>query len=391
MNYSKLKNNYLPEFRAFISGRPKPSMVTVNLTGRCNQRCIYCEIGQGVVSEVTEILTREELFWILDEMESLFIRRISLCGGEPFLFDGLLDVIDYASKKHIRCSITTNGMTVFKLKDADFEILRKNGSDINLSIDSFDEEFEGLTRGVPTALTNALLSFQKLKENSIPVTVLATISKYNYRNLADFIVKAHKIGINQVLFQPVIHYTNYPDRQTISDKSSLNITGDQLEILMQNLRQISHFEQNHDISTNVYRILPWIGAYIKASERLDGKLFFEDVLKKFYCREVYAAIDITYDGGIQPCGLTRATINIHERKGRGLLELWEDATAGIKRDITNGHYYDYCNACCHKFSRNMLASVMKYPMKNSSALMKMIPLLVSRIGSKTRKKIFNIN
>jgi MoaA/NifB/PqqE/SkfB family radical SAM enzyme len=391
MNYSKLKNNYLPEFLALLSGRQKPSMVTVNLTGRCNQRCIYCEIGQGINSEVTDILTSEDLFWILDEMASHGLHRISLCGGEPFLFEGLMDVIDYASKKHIRCSITTNGMTVFKLKDADFEILRRNNADINLSIDSLNEEIQGLTRGVPTALANALLSFQKLKENSIPVTVLAAISKYNYRDLADFILNAHKIGIKQVLFQPVIHHSNYPDRQTLNDKSSLNIPTGQLEILMQNLRQIRQFERKHDISTNVYRILPWIGAYIKAAERQDGKLFFEDVLKKFYCREVYAAIDITYDGGIQPCGLTRATVNIHERKGLGLLELWEDATAEIKRDITNGHYYDYCNACCHKFSRNMLASVMKYPMKNSSALMKMIPLLVSRIGSKTRKKIFNSN
>jgi MoaA/NifB/PqqE/SkfB family radical SAM enzyme len=391
MSNSKLKYNYLPEFRAFISGRPKPSMVTVNLTGRCNQRCVYCEIGQGISSEVADGLTREDLFWVLDEISSHGIRRISLCGGEPFLFNGLMEVVDYATQKHIRCSITTNGMTVFKLEESDIKVLRKNKADINLSIDSLDETIQSLTRGVPNALSNALLSFKKLKENKIPVTVLAAISRHNYRDLYDFVVSAHKTGIRQVLFQPVIHHTNYPDRKTLDDKFSLNIPEDQLNILMMNLGKILEFEKNHAISTNVYRILPWIEAYIRAAYRNNGRMFFEDVLGKFYCREIHAAIDIAYDGGIQPCGLTKATINIHDRNGLGLIELWERATASIKKDITNGDYYDYCNACCHKFSRNMIASIMKYPLKNRVALLKVAVLVLSRISSTMKKKIFNVN
>jgi len=74
-------------------------------------------------------------------------------------------------------------------------------------------------------------------------------------------------------------------------------------------------------------------------------------------------MDIAYDGGIQPCGLTRASVNIRDRQGRGLLEMWQEATTAIKDDIANRRYYEFCNACCHKFSRNMLASIMKYPGK----------------------------
>lgn len=41
----KIIRNYLPELYALVISRKKPAMVTVNLTNRCNQRCIYCELS----------------------------------------------------------------------------------------------------------------------------------------------------------------------------------------------------------------------------------------------------------------------------------------------------------------------------------------------------------
>jgi MoaA/NifB/PqqE/SkfB family radical SAM enzyme len=384
---NKLKNNYFPEFRAFLLGRTKPAIVTVNITSRCNQHCIYCEIGQDLDSALSNALTTEDMYWLLDEMSSQNIPRISLCGGEPFLFEGLIDIVEYAGERDIRCSITSNGMTVYKLHDRDFDLLRRYKADINISIDSFDENIQSLTRGVPTALGNAIKSVDKLAAEGIPVTVLATISRYNLHDLFPFVVKAYQMGIKQVLFQPIIHYTNYPDRPAIDGKKSLNVPPDQLPVLMENLENILNFEKRHNINTNVYRIMPWIRHYIESSASRNGKWFFGEVLEKFYCREIFATIDIAYDGGIQPCALTRAKISIKDHGERGLMELWQEATKTIRDDITNEHYYDYCNACCNKFSRNMLASIIKYPWKNRKAAARLAPLIFSRVVTKTKKKL----
>lgn len=387
---SKLRNNFLPEFLAFITGRPKPSMVTVNLTSRCNQHCIYCEIGQGITSESNGSLTKENLFWILDEMASQKLTRISLCGGEPFLFEGLMEIVVYAGKKNIRCSITSNGMTLHKLKEEEYAILRQYKADINLSMDSFEEEIQVLTRGTATALSNALLSIEKLKKEQIPFTVLTAISTYNYHHLFSFIVQTHQAGISQVLFQPIIYFTNYPDRMTIHGKERLNVPLSGVEELMDNLYLIKNFEKDHNIRTNVYRILPWIEAYLSGISNQEGHWFFEEFLRTFYCREIHATIDIDYDGGIQPCGLTRAKINIRDAGNSGLMELWKKATREIKSDISQGKYYPYCNACCHKFSRNMYASVMKYPFRNRAALRKILPLLINRSLTMAIKKTLNL-
>jgi len=384
---SKILTNYLPELSALILGRSKPSMVTVNLTNRCDQQCIYCEIGRDNPAPVKDALTINDLTWIIDQMAENKIRKIALCGGEPLLFDGIIDVVTYAGKKNIRCSITTNGMTAHKLNESELNILKECKTEINISIDSFQDSIQSYTRGTHAALPNVLKSIQKLSEKRIPVTVLTAISKYNYHDLFNFLTNAYEKGIKQVLFQPIIYYSNYPDRPTIDNKSQLNVSVDKLDILMSELRKILRFERKHKIKTNVYRILPWIEYYLKTAATQNG-WFFNDVLNKFYCREIYAIIDISYDGGIQPCGLSRATIDIYENRHLGLMALWSKATLGIKDDLLNERYHEYCNGCCHHFSRNMLASILKYPIKNRVALINMHSLLLSRVLSRMLKKTY---
>jgi len=384
---TKLIKNYLPELFALGFVRSKPGMVTVNLTSRCNQQCIYCEIGKNIPSTDNDILTANDLHWIIDQMVVNKIRKISMCGGEPFLFDGIFDMIAYAHKNHIHTSVTTNGMSIHTLKETELNVLKDSKTEINLSIDSFDETIQTLTRGNPNALSNALKSFQRLTEKQIPVTVLTVISKHNYHDLSKFFMEAYERGIKQVLFQPVIYYSNYPDRQSVENKSQLNVDTDKLDILMDELNRILQFEKNHNINTNVYRIYPWIKYYLKTAADQKGKWFFHNVLNKFYCREIYAIIDISYNGGIQPCGLTPAGVSIHNNRQLGLMTLWLKATEEIKKDLSHDRYYEYCNGCCHHFSRNMFASIFKHPIKNRQALKKIIPLLSSRIRTRMLKKL----
>jgi MoaA/NifB/PqqE/SkfB family radical SAM enzyme len=227
-----------------------------------------------------------------------------------------------------------------------------------------------------------------LSEHRIPVTVLTVISKYNYQELYQFITKAYQLGIKQVLFQPVIYFSNYPERLPMENKSKFNVSIDQLDVLMGELTKILKFERKHKIKTNVYRIFPWIESYLKTAENQNGHWFFHDVLKKFYCREIYAIIDINYNGGIQPCGLAQASISIKNDRDPGLMALWSKATETIRNDLENEKYYDICNGCCHHFSRNMLASIIKHPIKNSAALKSVLPLILLRIRSGILKNLY---
>ncbi len=382
----KIIRNYLPELYALVISRKKPAMVTVNLTNRCNQRCIYCELSVNKSDLGDKALSLADLKWIIDEMAVNKIRRISLCGGEPFLFEGIIEVIAYAGSKGIRCSVTTNGMTAHKLSDNALNVLVRYKTQVNISIDSLDETIQSFTRGTSSALKNALLAIELLGNKSIPVTVLTAISRYNYHSLSGFLYQAYEKGIMNILFQPIIYYSNYPDLPVIERKSELNVPVDKLDILMRELKQIHLFERTHQISTNVYRILPWLEFYLKRAAQTEEGWFFTKVVNKFFCREIYAIIDIAYDGGIQPCGLALATVDIHANRSEGLISLWSKATEELKRDMLLGRYHDFCNGCCHHFSRNMLASVIKYPLQNRKAAIQLGALLAMRFLSVIYKR-----
>jgi MoaA/NifB/PqqE/SkfB family radical SAM enzyme len=225
-------------------------------------------------------------------------------------------------------------------------------------------------------------------EYRIPVTILTVITKHNCHELSQSFAKAYELGIKQVLFQPVICFSNYPERDPVKNKAQLNADFDQLDILMDELDRILKFERKHRIKTNVYRIYPWIRAYLQTAASGNGKWFFHEVLNEFFCREIYAIIDINYEGGIQPCGLAQASISVKYGREPGLLGLWLKATETIKDDLQHGRYYDICNGCCHHFSRNMLASIYRHPVKNRKALEAIMPLILLRAWSEMVKKLY---
>lgn len=387
---SKIKINYIPEVKAVLFGRKKPSMVSVNLTNKCNQNCIYCEIGKENTKDEDDLINEDDMKWIINQMASEGIERLSMCGGEPFLFQGLVDIVHYAWMKNIKSNITSNGMTIHKLTELELKTLSDCKCHINISVDSFNSDIQAKTRGNIHALENAIRSIKILQKNKINVTVLTAISKYNFEDLFSSIKSAYKLGVNEVLYQPIISVSNYPDKEKIERKEELNVPISGIAKMNSQLNEILAFERRNNIRTNVYRIKPWISNYIKSVWQYDPKPFYLKGLKKFHCREIHAVIDISYNGGIQACGLASAERNIKERNHHSLINLWLEATTSLKKQLGNKNYPDICNGCCHKYSRNMLASAIKFPVSNRQTTAIIFILLLKRITNSFVKKIKKI-
>ncbi len=359
-------------------GRGVPSMVSVNLTNRCNQHCIYCEIGQNRTVNNSDLLNRTDLFWIIDQMDQLGIRRLSLCGGEPFLFSDLIEVVRYAFKNQILCNITTNGTTISQLDHRSLDILKNCKATINISIDSFQESIQNRTRGSETAFSGAISALETLQTYQIPYIILTVISFFNYKDLILSLHRANELGIKQILYQPVIAFSNFPELDSIDHKQNLNVPIESLRAFLEDLQTMFYFETKNEIKTNLYRIIPWIGAYIKQFEHKSKIPFYKNVLPKFYCRESLEVIDIDYHGYIQPCGLIKGDIRINTDGSSNLLTLWKNATFTLQKDLKATDFPKECSGCCHKFGRNMLSSLMKYPIQNRKTLVKTAILLINR-------------
>ena len=127
-----------------------PQMVSFTVTNTCNLRCKMCGqwSEQGYIAKDKEVLKQQmELDdWkrLVDEISEHHISSVLVRGGEPFMFPGIINLLEYIHSKGIFISIDTNG-TLLKQYAAD--LLRIGNIHITVSIDG-PEEIHDQVRGV---------------------------------------------------------------------------------------------------------------------------------------------------------------------------------------------------------------------------------------------------
>lgn len=90
---------------------PKVRMLYLEVTHRCNARCITCYTKAG--KEKPDVLTLEEKMSVIAQAKALGAKSVSLSGsGEPLLYERLFDLIDYIRRVGMQVVIFTNGTTL---------------------------------------------------------------------------------------------------------------------------------------------------------------------------------------------------------------------------------------------------------------------------------------
>jgi MoaA/NifB/PqqE/SkfB family radical SAM enzyme len=92
--------------------------VNLELTARCNLRCRMCwwwgesgiapELAREGNPLLKEELTTQEIFDVVDHLAPQK-PLIHISGGEPFIRDDMIDIIEYISRKDMSVSTNSNG------------------------------------------------------------------------------------------------------------------------------------------------------------------------------------------------------------------------------------------------------------------------------------------
>jgi MoaA/NifB/PqqE/SkfB family radical SAM enzyme len=344
---------------------PKPSCIGINLTNKCNQHCIYCEIGQGMVKTGKPLLTLDDLKWIIDQMHQAEIPTLVLGGGEPFLFRDIFETIQYAYKVNVKCSILTNGMLLTTLPQDKINLLKECKTHIKVSIDSFSDDSQERIRGVKNALSLSRDGIRRMVEHKIPVSLATAISVYNYKDLFDVVTNAKKMGVSDVAFQPIVHISNFPEVAPIKNKKDLNVLPEHLGEIKDQFRRIMAIEKENQIKTNVSVLRHWLAKYIKSvSSAVADDFFFNRLVNRLWCVSLYSEIIINYYGDILPCNMLKPVKSIKDRAGKSLLELWNESCESTRLMFKKRQYPRECRSCVCDFAFNLAGSVRKYPFSN---------------------------
>lgn len=146
----------------------------LEVTANCNSKCITCNMWkQNRSNELS-----------LEETKSIFkskcmkgIGNVYLTGGEPFLRDDFVEIVNFISSE-LRCSISfaTNGLLPQRI----YEMVKKMNSkpSIDISLNG-REETHDFTRGIEGSFNKSIQTYKYLLKLGIKANFLFTICPYN--------------------------------------------------------------------------------------------------------------------------------------------------------------------------------------------------------------------
>jgi len=123
----------------------KIDYIRLSVTDRCNLRCNYCMPENIVFAPKKELLSYEEMLFILESLRSNGFRKVRITGGEPLARKNIMYFLKELSGLGFEeITLTTNGVLI---NDYLEELIELGITRLNLSLDTLiKEKFKTITR-----------------------------------------------------------------------------------------------------------------------------------------------------------------------------------------------------------------------------------------------------
>ncbi|WP_352420147.1 radical SAM protein [Proteiniborus sp.] len=161
----------------------------------CNLKCKHCFLGK---TKFDRSLSIEDNKKIVNKLNEVGINEISFTSKEPFLYNGIIDLIDYCKKKDISVSFVTNGTLI------DRKILEKlikcRIKFISLSLEGISEVTNDYIRGngVFDKVTRTIKTINNINTKNkkiIPIVIQISLTDKNYNEADRFIDFFEQLGV----------------------------------------------------------------------------------------------------------------------------------------------------------------------------------------------------
>ena len=190
----------LPSHLLQFSSDKKP-VVVWNTTRACNLRCVHCYASAVNQSQEKE-LTTEQGYTLIEDMAAYGVPVILFSGGEPLLRADLMELVRFASDRHIRAVLSTNGtlideQTAIQLRDAGIAY-------VGISLDGL-EKVNDRFRGVKGSFEAALNGIENCKMAGLKVGLRFTMNKVNIDQVPGIFDLVEEMDIERVCFYHLVY------------------------------------------------------------------------------------------------------------------------------------------------------------------------------------------
>ena len=154
-----------------------PLSVQLDLTYRCNERCIHCYLDHDDHGEMTTVEIKD----LLDQMADAGVFYLTISGGEILMRRDFFEILEHARARTFCVKLKTNGVLI-RQKEA--QRLRELGVEaVQISIYSHRPEVHDAITKVPGSLRQSIGAVRLLREQGLTVTMANVLM---VQNAADY-------------------------------------------------------------------------------------------------------------------------------------------------------------------------------------------------------------
>ncbi len=334
----------------------------INITSRCNSRCIFCEAH---CLDASRDISSGEILRVVEESRDLGVRTVYLSGGEPFLQRDIWVFIRKLRQQDQQCAILTNGLLIDRFDSGQLDTL-KQASWLDVSLEASEPEVHDRLRGKKGFFEKTVRGIEVLKKNGNIVNLNSIICSRNFDGLRDLIGMAKEIGASTINFQPVHIWSNYHDVEHM-DKTGLTLSDSQLAVLDEYMDDLICYSRSIDMNTSLPYVKPWIKTYFKHHDHKQDFLWMKDVVKNFACLEVFVKAFVDADGSVLPCALLKPQASVKDMSLKEALGKYRQ----VKKSILKGNFPKECHKCSCQMAINYMFSLKNSPIRNCSEIFRL--------------------
>lgn len=313
------------------------------LTNKCNLKCSFCFQDKKTISSNMKLA---DWLKVLEQIPSN--SRITLTGGEPFIFPDFLELFEKVATK-VQCNIISNGLLL--TNDLIDEILKyDNFKVLSISIDNIGNTVRDVTSKQWQELEEKLSYFVKRKKelgSSCVLDIKTTVLDENTSKLFDIYkycvekLKCDTHGFQFLKGSPLQHSDKIYEFDKIFEKSTAYKYKN-----FDNIKQQLLLVQEYNILNHQKSFLhPKVGSLIVKDNlmKLDYLNSEEMIVSNFkVCKFPWSSVHINYDGNLCPC-LSVSMGNVKDKSLNDII--FSKEFIKFKKTIKEKGLVEGCNRC----------------------------------------------
>ncbi|MEI8204873.1 MAG: PqqD family peptide modification chaperone [Bacteroidota bacterium] len=299
----------------------------IEVTARCNERCIHCYIPNEK-KNVGKDMELSLILGVMDQAKEMGTLQVTLSGGELFMHKDIETILRHARKNDFSISILSN---LVLLSDKHISLLKEiNPSLVQVSLYSMNPAEHDAITLVKGSFEKTKNAIERLVAADIPVQISCPVMKLNRKSYKDVLVYANSLRTKA--------YTDF-------------IMMAQADLDVNNLAQRISLDETAELLTDM---LQFDQDYLNTTLQQEPKsLDIEKHKKSPVCGVGVDNICVTANGDYYPCAGWQGMVLGNAYK-QSLKDIWDNSEQ-IKelRKITNASFpecitceaRDYCAMC----------------------------------------------